>query len=147
MSVYCTFVPRWCKIKLWRFFLHNMCQIFINHILCLLVGADISTTEQIAQATLDTNRPIDGMSTTHLSVVRGLVIRWFVHVSEMTCCSCVFVLSLWRVGDEFRPTTFTQYADNKERVVFLEHGIAAGSFVLHLYLFMNLLIKSLFVTR
>lgn len=85
-----------------------MCQVFINHILCLPVGADVSTTEQIAQTTLDTNRQMDGMSTTHLAVVRELVIRLFVRVCEMPCCSCIFVLSQRRVGDEFKPTTFTQ---------------------------------------
>jgi hypothetical protein len=104
MSLY-TFVPNWCKIKVWRFFLYNMFQVFINHIVrvCVLVGADISASEQIAQATLDTNRQMDDVSTTHLAAVRGLVIRWFVRV-----CSCIFVLSQRRVVDEFRPTTFTQ---------------------------------------
>jgi hypothetical protein len=57
-----------------------MLQVFINRIVCLLVGANISATEQIAQATLDTNRQMDGMSTTHLAIVIGLVIRWFVRV-------------------------------------------------------------------
>ena len=70
-----------------------MCQVFINHIVCVVVGADISTTEQIAQTTLDTNRQMDGVSTTHLAVVGGLVIRWFVRVCEIPRCPCVFVLS------------------------------------------------------
>jgi len=75
-------------------FLYNMFQVFINLIVCLLVGADISTTEQIAQATLDTNRQMDGMSTTHLAVVRGLVILWFVRVCARCHAALVFSFSL-----------------------------------------------------